>query len=58
MEIEPGQMVFLVRHRGAVSYKINCVMLELSIAPTLDDLEAEKAESLSHYPQDIYCETD
>ena len=36
---------FSFGHRGAVSYKINSVMLELSIALTPEDALADKAES-------------
>ena len=46
MEIDSGQMVFLIGHRGAVSYKINSVMLDLSIALTPEDALAGKAEPL------------
>lgn len=42
-----GEMAFLFEHRGGVAHKINCVILELSIAPTPEDAESQKGEKLT-----------
>ena len=47
MEIQRGQMVFLVGHRGGVSHKINSVLLELSVAMSADDLASGRADSFT-----------
>ena len=45
MEIKADQIVFLIKHKGGSSPKINSVALELSIALTPEDAVARKAES-------------
>jgi len=42
-KVSANDLVFLTGHRGAVSHKINSVMLELSIAPTPEDAAAGKS---------------
>lgn len=42
MEIKSGELAFLFEHKGGVAQKINCVMLELSIARTPEDAESQK----------------
>lgn len=41
-----NEIVFLTGHRGAVSHKLNCVMLELSISPTPEDAAAGKSQPI------------
>jgi hypothetical protein len=42
-KMSADDLVYLVGHRGAVAHKLNCVMLELSIAPTPEDAAAGKS---------------
>ena len=39
-------LVFLTGHRGAVSHKLNCVLLGLSIAPTPEDAAPGRAQPI------------
>jgi len=41
-----NEVVFLIGHRGAVSHKLNCVLLELSISPTPEDAAAGKSQPI------------
>ncbi len=45
MEIQEGQVVFLVGHRGAVSHKIGSVALELTVALSPEHALSQESES-------------
>jgi len=46
MEIKSGDLAFLFEHRAGVAHKINCVMLELSIALTPEEAASGTGEKL------------